>query len=79
MPVYEYRCRTCDDVFELSRPMAQSSAPASCPSGHDGAVKLLSRVMVLGRASAGESSSSGELGGMGGMPMGGCGSGCGCH
>ncbi|MFJ6945328.1 FmdB family zinc ribbon protein, partial [Streptomyces wuyuanensis] len=33
MPRYEYRCRTCDNTFELSRPMAESSAPASCPAG----------------------------------------------
>ncbi|SCD59678.1 putative regulatory protein, FmdB family, partial [Streptomyces sp. di188] len=27
MPRYEFRCRTCGDTFELSRPMAESSAP----------------------------------------------------
>lgn len=48
MPRYEYRCRTCDDTFELSRPMAESSAPASCPAGHDDTVKLLSAVAVGG-------------------------------
>ncbi|MGW4596709.1 zinc ribbon domain-containing protein [Streptomyces argyrophyllae] len=46
MPRYEYRCRTCGDTFELSRPMAQSAAPASCPAGHDDTVKLLSTVAV---------------------------------
>ena len=30
MPRYEYRCRSCGDTFELSRPMAESSAPAAC-------------------------------------------------
>jgi putative FmdB family regulatory protein len=74
MPVYEYRCRTCDDTFELSRPMSQSSDPASCPAGHDGAVKLLSRVLVMGgRAPAGSSAGSAMSGG------GCCGGGCGCH
>ncbi|MDF3146655.1 MULTISPECIES: zinc ribbon domain-containing protein [unclassified Streptomyces] len=52
MPRYEYRCRSCGDTFELSRPMAQSSAPASCPAGHDDTVKLLSTVAVGGTASA---------------------------
>jgi putative FmdB family regulatory protein len=76
MPVYEFRCRTCEDVFELSRPMAQASDPATCPSGHEGAVKLLSRVMVLGRT-AGETDATGAAGA---APMGGCcGGGCGCH
>ncbi|MFF3320468.1 zinc ribbon domain-containing protein [Streptomyces sp. NPDC003035] len=50
MPRYEYRCRTCDDSFELSRPMAESSAPAACPAGHDDTVKLLSAVAVGGTA-----------------------------
>jgi putative FmdB family regulatory protein len=52
MPRYEYRCRTCDDTFELSRPMAESSAPADCPAGHGDTVKLLSAVAVGGTSSA---------------------------
>ncbi|MEU9379611.1 zinc ribbon domain-containing protein [Streptomyces sp. NPDC048279] len=51
MPRYEYRCRTCGDTFELSRPMAESSAPAACPQGHEDTVKLLSTVAVGGTAS----------------------------
>ncbi|WP_041820010.1 FmdB family zinc ribbon protein [Streptomyces davaonensis] len=52
MPRYDYRCRTCGDTFEVSRPMAQSSDPASCPSGHEDTVKLLSTVAVGGTAAA---------------------------
>ncbi|MFJ3764955.1 zinc ribbon domain-containing protein [Streptomyces sp. NPDC090082] len=52
MPRYEYRCRTCGDTFELSRPMAESSAPAACPAGHDDTVKLLSAVAVGGSTAA---------------------------
>ncbi|MFF4268513.1 zinc ribbon domain-containing protein [Streptomyces sp. NPDC001536] len=52
MPRYDYRCRTCGDTFEVSRPMAQSSDPASCPDGHEDTVKLLSTVAVGGTASA---------------------------
>ncbi|MEV5309283.1 MULTISPECIES: zinc ribbon domain-containing protein [unclassified Streptomyces] len=52
MPRYEYRCRTCGDTFELSRPMAESADPAACPAGHDDTVKLLSTVAVGGSASA---------------------------
>ncbi|MFD7424092.1 zinc ribbon domain-containing protein, partial [Streptomyces californicus] len=50
MPRYEFRCRTCGDTFEVSRPMARSSDPASCPAGHDDTVKLLSAVAVGGAA-----------------------------
>ncbi|MDX2727889.1 zinc ribbon domain-containing protein [Streptomyces sp. NBC_01724] len=69
MPRYEYRCRSCGDTFELSRPMAESSAPASCPAGHEDTVKLLSTVAV-GGASA-KSAPAAPSGG-GGCCGGGC-------
>jgi hypothetical protein len=51
--------------------MAEASAPAHCPQGHDDTVKLLSTVSVGGRAAAG-----------GAAPRGGggcCGGACGCR
>ncbi|MFI8290154.1 zinc ribbon domain-containing protein [Streptomyces sp. ms191] len=69
MPRYEYRCRTCGDTFELNRPMAESSAPASCPDGHDDTVKLLSAVAVGGTAKGGGAPAGGGGGGC-------CGGGC---
>ncbi|MEU9864271.1 zinc ribbon domain-containing protein [Streptomyces sp. NPDC047971] len=69
MPRYEYRCRTCGDSFELSRPMAESSAPAACPAGHDDTVKLLSAVAVGGTATG---SSAPAPSGGGGCCGGGC-------
>ncbi|MBD0707979.1 MULTISPECIES: FmdB family zinc ribbon protein [unclassified Streptomyces] len=69
MPRYEFRCRTCGDTFELSRPMAESSAPASCPAGHDDTVKLLSAVAVGGSTAAAPAPSGGGGGGC-------CGGGC---
>ncbi len=74
MPLYEYRCRTCDDVFELRRPVAESSEPATCPSGHPEARRVLSAFMALTPAGASASGSPGP----GAMPSGGCGSSCGC-
>ncbi|WP_454328995.1 FmdB family zinc ribbon protein [Streptomyces glaucescens] len=68
MPRYEYRCRTCGDTFELSRPMAESADPAACPAGHDDTVKLLSTVAVGGSASA----PAVPRGGGGGCCGGGC-------
>ncbi|GHH84358.1 hypothetical protein GCM10018793_48520 [Streptomyces sulfonofaciens] len=70
MPRYEYRCRSCGDTFELNRPMAESSAPATCPAGHDDTVKLLSTVAVGGAASPTSSNRGG--GGGGGCCGGGC-------
>ncbi|WP_406140236.1 zinc ribbon domain-containing protein [Streptomyces sp. NBC_01089] len=69
MPRYEYRCRSCGDTFEISRPMAESSAPATCPEGHEDTVKLLSAVAVGGSAAG---APSGGAGGGGGCCGGGC-------
>ncbi|MFJ3834421.1 FmdB family zinc ribbon protein [Streptomyces sp. NPDC090054] len=70
MPRYEYRCRTCDDTFEVSRPMAESSAPADCPAGHADTVKLLSAVAV-GGSSGGSAAPAPAMGGGGGCCGGG--------
>jgi hypothetical protein len=53
--------------------MAEASAPAQCPQGHDDTVKLLSTVSVGGRAGSA---------GAGAAPSGGggcCGGACGCR
>ncbi|MFH8792806.1 zinc ribbon domain-containing protein [Streptomyces sp. NPDC017941] len=73
MPRYEYRCRPCGTTFELSRPMADSAAPATCPSGHEDTVKLLSTVAVAGTAAAAPARGAAPAGGGGG---GCCGGGC---
>jgi putative FmdB family regulatory protein len=75
MPLYDFRCRTCDTTFELRRPMSEASDPASCPDGHDGAVRLLSVFATAGAAVGGSSSSAPAP-----RPSGGgcCGGGCGC-
>ncbi|MFL6130224.1 MAG: FmdB family zinc ribbon protein [Mycobacteriales bacterium] len=52
MPRYEYRCRECTEIFEVSRPMAESALPASCPAGHADAVRLLSTVALTGSGPA---------------------------
>ena len=72
--MYEYRCRTCDDVFEMRRPMSESSEPATCPDGHPGAVRLLSVF-----ASVGATSSLRRVSLRGTAPSMGCGGGCACY
>jgi putative FmdB family regulatory protein len=32
MPIYEYRCASCEKEFEQMRPMSQSGDPAKCPT-----------------------------------------------
>ncbi|MFK4064394.1 zinc ribbon domain-containing protein [Streptomyces sp. NPDC029674] len=72
MPRYEYRCRSCGETFELSRPMAESADPAVCPGGHEDTVKLLSTVAVGGSAAAPAARGGGGGGGGGGCCGGGC-------
>ncbi|QKV95181.1 zinc ribbon domain-containing protein [Streptomyces sp. NA02950] len=72
MPRYEYRCRSCGTAFELNRPMAESTAPASCPEGHDDTVKLLSTVAVTGTASGASAAAPPRPQGGGGCCGGGC-------
>ncbi len=32
MPVYEFTCHDCHKSFEVTRPMSESTAGASCPA-----------------------------------------------
>ena len=63
VPRYDFRCRSCGETFEVSRPMADSSSPAPCPGGHDDTVRLLSTVSVSSGAPARTSPSGGCCGG----------------
>ncbi len=63
VPRYDFRCRECGSTFEVNRPMADASEPASCPDGHDDTVKLLSTVAVGGRSSAPAPAGGGCCGG----------------
>jgi len=63
MPTYAYKCRECTEEFDLSRPMSESSAPASCPSGHADTVKLLTTIAVIGKAGTPAPSGGGCCGG----------------
>jgi putative FmdB family regulatory protein len=74
MPLYEYRCQTCEARYEERRPMADADAPATCPEGHVGAVRLLPVFATTGFAAQPAS------GGACGAPVaGGCGGACACH
>ena len=65
MPIYEYRCKSCDTTFELRRPASESQAPATCPDGHE-ARRVLSVFATVGAPATAAA------------PAGGCGPGCAC-
>jgi putative FmdB family regulatory protein len=68
MARYDYRCRTCDERFEVQRPMTAASDAAPCPDGHLDTVRVLTAFATTG---AGPSRSSAGGGGC-------CGGACGC-
>jgi putative FmdB family regulatory protein len=72
VPLYEFRCKTCDDTFEVRRPMSQAGEPATCPDGHPGAVRLLSVFASVGGGAAPAPAATSKTGG-------GCGGACACH
>lgn len=72
MARYEYRCKVCDERFELRRAMSEADDPATCPSGHRDVARLLSVFASVGAAVP--LSSSGRAAPTGG----GCGAACAC-
>ena len=73
MPVYEYRCGTCDTRFDLRRAVGEADAEATCPQGHAETRRLLS-VFAAGGRSTGPAPVGTGAGGGGRC----CGGGCGC-
>ncbi len=41
MPLYEYYCEECDEVFEALRPLRESEAPAPCPKCSGDAERIM--------------------------------------
>ncbi len=73
MPVYEYRCKTCETSFEQRRSVAEASSAVLRPAGHGDVVKLISIFAATGRAEPSPLTACGSP-----VP-GSCGGGCACH
>ncbi|HEV8115794.1 MAG TPA: zinc ribbon domain-containing protein [Acidimicrobiales bacterium] len=48
MPVYDFRCPSCEARFEVQRSIADFDQPTSCPQGHEGAVRVITTWGVTG-------------------------------
>ncbi len=49
MPAYDYRCRTCEAVFEVRRGLSEPAAEQpSCPAGHLETSRVFTPVAVGG-------------------------------
>ena len=70
MPVYDYRCPSCGQSFEVTRPRSEAGDPAMCP--HDGTQgeRVWGSVgFITGKTDSSSSDFGGmdDVGGMGGM------------
>ena len=73
MPIYEYRCESCENSFEAL--VTRSEPQAQCPQcgGHQ-----LAREMSVFASSVSVGSGTSQSAAPASAPRG-CGSGCGCH
>ncbi len=73
MPIYEYRCVSCDHPFERLRPMSAMDDEAPCPQCDAGSTRELSVFSAFSSSSSGETNAvAGAGGGCGGCGPGGC-------
>ena len=42
MPLYDFKCPTCDERFEMRRSFEEYDEPVTCPNGHEGARRVIS-------------------------------------
>ena len=64
MPIYEYRCKQCDETFDKLRSFSQADAPVRCPHcEREGAERVISTFASFSKARDGSSASIGGNGG----------------
>jgi putative FmdB family regulatory protein len=59
MPIYEYRCRACQRVFEAIRPLGDDGKDLSCPACGEVAPEKILSVFAAGAGSGGCASGGG--------------------
>jgi len=74
MPLYDYRCRSCDERFEVRLGLDEARPTVSCPAGHTDTVRLFSPVAITGRAGGGAPARVAPP-----APVAGCGGACACR
>ena len=52
MPRYDFRCPTCGQVYEVSRPMSRAIDPLLCLVDKTACERVISAPMINGRADA---------------------------
>ena len=60
MPIYDFKCPTCDERFEERRSFAEYDNPATCPNGHEGAKRVITSWGTGGGIRSGTPDKSGK-------------------
>jgi putative FmdB family regulatory protein len=63
MAIYEYCCQSCNNKFEMKRPMSESDKDAECPACKGKAKRALSKFACFSTDSAGVPTTLGGTGG----------------
>ena len=79
MPIYEFRCSDCNDVFDIKRSRDEAGEPMTCPKDGAEAIRIFGAAIIVPDSGGGDFDMGGmdmggmDMGGMGGMDMGGMG------
>ncbi len=76
MPIYEYRCPSCNSMFELLRSFGNADKVAPCPHCNNHAKRKVSVFAAVGRSNGDDSASFEGGGGCAGCSAGSCAA---CH
>ena len=71
MPIYEFRCPSCEQKFDVMKPREKAGDPAVCPDDGTEAHRVFSSSFIGtggGDFDFGDMGSMPDMGGMGGMP-----------
>jgi len=58
VPIYEFRCRECREVFELLRPVGDTGKGLTCPACESASVEKIFSVFSASSGGAGGGASS---------------------
>jgi putative FmdB family regulatory protein len=75
MPIYEYRCESCSETFELLTRFAERDAAQMCPACESTKTRVMVSSFAFAGTGAGEASASDFASGSGGGGC--CGGSCG--
>ncbi|HXY74586.1 MAG TPA: zinc ribbon domain-containing protein [Dehalococcoidales bacterium] len=72
MPIYEYNCESCNNTFELMRPISKSAEPATCPNCKGKSKRVISKFACFTKTASGATIPMSGTGGCSGCSSSNC-------